>query len=99
MKTREEFESFVADLTELEMADLLESCSNVIDRNKWGNLRDECIGDGDKIDELQDAAHELDEKLMTLEEEKDSIEREANTALEYLIKGDIEKAKKILSNI
>lgn len=99
MKTKEEFETLVVGLTELEMADLLEVCSAVIDRNKWGNLRDECIGDGDKIDELEDEVHEAQEQRDALEEEKDSIERDANTALEFLVKGDIEKAKKILSDI
>lgn len=41
MKSKEFFELLVADLTELEMTDLLESCNELIDRNKWTKLREE----------------------------------------------------------
>lgn len=39
MKTKEEFESFVADLTELEMQDLLDSCAAILETNRWGQLK------------------------------------------------------------
>lgn len=99
MKTKEEFEKLVEGLTELEMTDLLEVCNDTINRNKWAELRDECIGDGNKIDELENENHELQESVDELESEKDEIEAKVVDALDSLVKGNTDKAKKILSEI
>lgn len=90
---------FIADLTELEMTDLLESCNELIDRNKWTKLREEVFTEGLQIDELQDENDKLSEDNEELQYEKDELERDCNKALDYLNEGEIEKAKKILSEI
>lgn len=99
MKRKEEFESLVENLTELEMADLLESCEQVINRNKWNKLRDAIFTDSDVVENLEWENSKLEDKIDELDNEKEDIERDANRALEYLIGGKIDEAKKILSEI
>lgn len=99
MKTKEEFEKLVNDLTELEMADLLESCEQVMNRNKWNKLRDTIFIDSDIVEDLEWRNSKLSEDVDELESAKDDLERVATRALEQLNGGKIEEAKKILSEI
>lgn len=99
MKTKEEFEVICANLTELEMADLLEVCSAIIDRNEWGNLRDQCIGDGDKISDLEEESEKKDEKIWRLEEEIEDYEKEIIKVLSLLENDKVAEAKTKLSQI
>lgn len=99
MKSKEFFEMFIADLTELEMTDLLESCNELIDRNKWAKLREQVFTDDYTIDVLESKMDDLADDNDRLERMNDDIQTDANRALECLVDGKIDEAKKILANI
>jgi|SRR6476620_11958981 len=99
MKNKEDFEKLTSDLTELEMADLLDVCSGMIDRNKWGGLLDQIFNDSDKAEDLEYSLSKSLEREEELESELEECKSSANKALECLIKGEIEKAKQTLSEI
>lgn len=99
MKTKAFFELLVADLTELEMTDLLECCGDVIYRNKWNELKNEMFADSDKIEDLENKIDNLSDKADRYQEERDDARSAASKALEQLTNGQIEKAKQILSEI
>ncbi len=72
MKTKEEFESLVGSLTELELADLAEVMSERMERREFAHLRD--IVSSDYRDEI----NEMDEKINRLERELDETEDDFN---------------------
>jgi len=72
MKTKEEFESLVLSLTELELADLAEVMSEHMERSELSHLRD--IISSDYRDEL----NESDEKINRLERELEEVEDDLN---------------------
>lgn len=99
MKTKEEFESFVADLTELEMADLLEVCNQLIERNKWSEMRDEIITDNDKVGDLEATIAEKEEEIENLEEAADFKDQQIIKVLSLLENDKFDEAKLKLSQI
>lgn len=99
IKTKEDFEKLVADLSELEMSDLLDVCTAVVERNKWSGLQYEYLKDFDRLDELENEVHEKDEKIDMLEQDAQDNESITTRALELLIDGKIDEAKKKLAQI
>lgn len=79
MKTKEEFESLVADLTELEMSDLLDSCVAIMEANRWNQLKKTFV-DKEEVEDLQYEISKLEEKVSDLE----STENEFSDAKELI---------------
>lgn len=99
MKSKAFFELLVADLTELEMADLLESCIGVIERERWKELRKQVLVDSDRIEDLEYENDLLEDKIEKLEDQISDYQTEIVTAIKALEDNDPEEAKQILTAI
>lgn len=97
MKSKEFFQLFVADLTELEMADLLESCIGVIEREHWKELRKQVLVDSDRIEDLEYENGSLEDKIEKLEDQISDYQTEIVTAIKALEDSNPEEAKQILT--
>lgn len=98
MKTKEEFEVLVSSLTELEMTDLLESCDAVMAANRWVDLR-KTFADRDEVEDLEYNIGKLEYRVEELRDEIKDIKSDVMKALDFLVDGQIEKAKLKLSEI
>jgi len=99
MKSKEFFELFVADLTELEMADLLESCIGMVERNQWKELRKQALVDSGRIEDLEYENGDLEDKIGKLEDQISDYQTEIVTAIKALEDNDPDEAKQILTAI
>lgn len=83
MKTKEEFESFVSGLTELEMSDLLQACNQKIIRDQMGALVD-IFRDEDLEEEMERIQDNQSEEIADLEKFNDNLRSEISKVLAKL---------------
>lgn len=99
MKSKAFFELLVADLTELEMTDLLESCIGVIEREHWKELHKQVLVDSDRIEDLEYENGNLEDEIEKLEDQISDYQTGIVTAIKALEDNDPEEAKQILTAI
>lgn len=86
MKTAEDFEMLVSDLTELEMESLLEVCNQKLYRDKMNALREKLFREDDlgTMEDLEDEVKELESKNEKLQDKLDRARTLASEAISTL---------------
>lgn len=86
MKTAEDFEILVSDLTELEMESLLEVCNQKLYRDKMNALREKLFREDDlgTMEDSEDEIKELESKNEKLQDKLDRARTLASEAISTL---------------